>query len=124
MKKISVGELKDLLAAGQTGVLIVDVREVDEVRDTPLFSEQTRYLVNLPLSIIRVLSKEEIRKRCTDFLETAGTQLAHTRIIVSCRSGGRSSQAQALCAIAGIETENLTGGYQAWQEAKENEATR
>lgn len=124
MKKISVGDLKDLLSAGQAEVLIVDVREADEVRDAPLLSERTQYLVNLPLSIIRVLSKEEIRKRCTDFLETAGTQLAHIRIIVSCSSGGRSSQAQALCAMAGIETENLIGGYQAWQEAKENEATR
>jgi len=117
--------MKELLSQGKKNVLIVDVREGDEVKDAPLLPPETPYYQNFPLSILRVLPREEIRTRVEEFLVHADTLLSErVRIILSCRSGGRSSQAQEICARAGIETENLEGGYLAWKEEKEKEAAR
>ena len=111
MKEISSREIKELLSQGKKNVLIVDVREKDEVKDLPLFPPETSYYKNLPLSVLRVLPREEIRARMEEFLVHAGVSSEQARIVLSCRSGGRSGQAQTLCASVGLETENLEGGY-------------
>jgi len=124
MKNIHANELNILLAHKQSRVLVVDVRECDEVAEAPLLSPRTPYYANLPLSVLQVLPETEVKTRFEELLEVAGPRLEQVRVILSCRSGGRSSRAQEICLRAGVETENLEGGYLAWQKAKENEAAR
>lgn len=124
MKNIHANELNILLAHKQSRVLVVDVRECDEVAEAPLLSPRTPYYANLPLSVLQVLPETEVKTRFEELLEVAGPRLEQVRVILSCRSGGRSSRAQMICSGVGIETENLEGGYLAWQKAKENEAAR
>ncbi len=124
MKTIHANELNVLLAHKQSRVLVVDVRERDEVAEAPLLPPGTPYYANLPLSVLQVLPETEVKTRFEELLEVAGPQLERVRVILSCRSGGRSSRAQMICSGVGIETENLEGGYLAWQKAKENEAAR
>ncbi len=126
MKTISAKEMKAVLDHDQEPVLIVDVRECDEVADAPLLPIGTPYCVNLPLSVLQVLPEREVGMRFEELSGMAGLQLEQVRVILSCRSGGRSSRAQEICLRAGIKTENLEGGYLAWQEEKrkENEAAR
>lgn len=124
MKTVSAKEMKAVLDYGQELVLIVDVRECDEVAEAPLLSPGTPYYANLPLSVLQVLPETEVKTRFEELLEVAGPRLEQVRVILSCRSGGRSSRAQEICLRAGVETENLEGGYLAWQKAKENEAAR
>ncbi len=123
-KTISAKEMKVVLDHGQELVLIVDVRECDEVADAPLLPLGTPYCINLPLSVLQVLPETEVRMRFEELSGTASLRLEQVRVILSCRSGGRSSRAQEICSRAGIKTENLEGGYLAWQEEKENEAAR
>lgn len=121
MKMISVKDLKAMLGHGRSDVLIVDVRECDEVAVAPLLSPEAPYYVNLPLSVLQVLPETEVKTRFEELLGMVGLQSGQVRVVLSCRSGGRSSRAQAICLGAGVETENLEGGYLAWQEEKENE---
>lgn len=124
MKTVSAKEMKAVLDHGQELVLIVDVRECDEVAEAPLLSPRTPYYANLPLSVLQVLPETEVRMRFEELSGMASLRLEQVRVILSCRSGGRSSRAQEICSRAGIETENLEGGHLAWQKAKENEAAR
>lgn len=125
MKTILAKDLNALLAHDDQGrVLVVDVRELDEVAEAPLLSPGTPHYVNLPLSVLQMLPEAEVRTRFEELSRKAGLRLGQARIVLSCRSGGRSGRAQMICSGVGIETENLEGGYLAWQKAKENEAAR
>ncbi len=124
MKTISVKDTNVLLARDPGVVLVVDVRELDEVAEAPLLPPGTPYYVNLPLSVLQILPEAEVRMRFEELTRRAGLCLGQARVVLSCRSGGRSGRAQEICSRAGIETENLEGGYLAWQKAKENEAAR
>ena len=125
MKTILAKDLNALLAHDDQGrVLVVDVRELDEVAEEPLLPLRTPYYANLPLSVLLVLPDAEVRMRFEELSRKAGLRLRQARVVLSCRSGGRSGRAQEICSRAGIETENLEGGYLAWQKAKENEAAR
>ena len=124
MKTISVKDANVLLARDPGVVLVVDVRELDEVAEAPLLPPGTPYYVNLPLSVLQILPEAEVRMRFEELSRKAGLRLGQARVVLSCRSGGRSGRAQEICSRAGIETENLEGGYLAWQKAKENEAAR
>ena len=124
MKTISVKDANVLLARDPGVVLVVDVRELDEVAEAPLLSPGTPHYVNLPLSVLQMLPEAEVRMRFEELSRKAGLRLGQARVVLSCRSGGRSGRAQMICSGVGIETENLEGGYLAWQKAKENEAAR
>jgi rhodanese-related sulfurtransferase len=106
--------LKQALAEGTEKILVVDVRETDEVEESPLLPSGLAYYTNLPLSVIQMLPKEEVKERFEQLSAAAGAKLDETRVILSCRSGGRSSAAQAMLAGYGVETENLEGGYLGW----------
>ena len=85
-------------ALSQQGVLLVDVREADEVAQKRY--EVTNY-VNLPLSKLADMYEE---------LPT-GQQL-----IIACLSGGRSQKAIAFLQSKGYDDLlNLDGGIKAWQ---------
>jgi rhodanese-related sulfurtransferase len=125
MQKIGAEALKGILERGAATVLIVDVREISEVSKAPLLPSVSKQYVNIPLGILRMLPKEELRLRLEETAQTAGIKLEEARIILSCRSGGRSRQAQGILAEAGIIAENLEGGYAAWQQqVKTNETAR
>jgi rhodanese-related sulfurtransferase len=113
MKNITAEQLKQALAEGKEKILIVDVREMDEVAEMPLLSG-VAYYVNLPMSVIQMLPKEEVKERFEKLSAGAGVKLDEMRVILSCRSGARSGAVQAELARDGIETENLEGGYLGW----------
>ncbi len=113
MKNITAEQLKQVLAEGVEKVLIVDVRETDEVEEAPLLSG-VAYYANLPLSVLQMLPKEEVKERFEKLSTAAGAKLDETRVILSCRSGARSGAAQAVLAQYGVEAENLEGGYIGW----------
>lgn len=113
MKNITAAELKQALKEGSEKILIVDVRETDEVEEMPLLSG-VAYYVNMPLSVIQMLPKEEVMERFEKLSEQAGATLDEARVILSCRSGARSCAAQGMLAQYGIDTENLEGGYMGW----------
>ncbi len=124
MQKIGAEALKGILERGAATVLIVDVREISEVSKAPLLPSASKQYINIPLGILQMLPKEELRLRLEETAQTAGIKLKEARIILSCRSGGRSRQAQGILAEAGIIAENLEGGYAAWQQVKTNETAR
>jgi rhodanese-related sulfurtransferase len=113
MKNVTAEQLKQALVEGKEKILIVDVRETDEVAEMPLLSG-VAYYVNLPLSVLQMLPKEEVKERFEKLSAAAGTKLDETRVILSCRSGARSCAAQGMLAEYGIDTENLEGGYIGW----------
>lgn len=91
---------KEAFTLSQQGVLLVDVREADEVAQKRY--EVTNYL-NLPLSKLADMYEE---------LPT-GQQL-----IIACLSGGRSQKAITFLQTKGYEELlNLEGGIKAWEAA-------
>jgi rhodanese domain protein len=89
---------KEAFALSQQGVLLVDVREADEVAQKRY--EVTNY-VNLPLS------------KFTDMYEELPTG---QQLIIACLSGGRSQKAIAFLQTKGYEELlNLDGGIKAWE---------
>lgn len=114
---ITAAELRRILEGKSESILIIDVRETDEVAEAPLLPSGMRHYENMPLSVLRMLPKEELVSRLEKISRSAGMDLKNVRLIVSCRSGGRSGRAQRILADAGIMTENLEGGYLGWQKS-------
>ena len=95
MKSISVEELAELREKGTEHVLI-DVRESNEYEFANIGGEL------IPLGEVAA-RKDEIPR--------------DTRVIVMCRSGGRSSQAVSMLEAGGwTNVENLSGGILAWAD--------
>jgi len=113
--------LQQLIVSDPDRVLVIDVRERDEVAAEPLFPVGTAYYAGLPLSVLRMLPQAELPGRIREQVAAAGRDIDATTLVLSCRSGGRSCQAQALLAGVGIAAESLDGGSLAWLEQKENE---
>ena len=107
-------ELKGLLEKDPQSVIIIDVREVNEFSDEPLLVNRPSNYQNIPLGIIHALPKEELLIRLESIALDNGKNLEETTLVVSCRSGGRSSLAQEHLQAHGIEVENLEGGYLGW----------
>lgn len=121
---MQVSELQRLIAANPDRVFVLDVRERDEVAADPLFPTGTAYYAGLPLSVLRMLPQAELAGRIREQVAAAGRDIDTVTLVLSCRSGGRSYQAQALLADVGITAESLDGGSLAWLEQKENETVR
>ena len=81
----------------------------------------TAYYAEFPLSVLRMLPRTELVSRLHEKVLEKGRDRETVILVLSCRSGGRSCQAQTLLADAGIVTESLDGGVLGWQEEKENE---
>jgi rhodanese-related sulfurtransferase len=105
------------LVAGTEPLLLVDVRESDEVEEEPFFRTEHQAYVNIPLTLIAFLPKEELCERLESVAGRFGKPLSELRIIAACRSGNRSRLAVDRFALAGIVAENLDGGRIAWGEA-------
>jgi len=76
------------------GALLLDVREPSEWR-----AGHAPAALHVPLG--------ELQTRVT-------TLPRDRRIVVACRSGGRSARAVALLRRSGLDAVNLTGGMRAW----------
>lgn len=77
--------------------VLVDVREPDEHRH-----ERIPGAVSLPLSSFQ---PESLRR------------FAGKQVILHCKGGARSADAQRMAASAGIEARSLSGGIEAWKAA-------
>lgn len=113
--------LQQLITTDPDRVLVIDVRERDEIAEVPLFPAGTAYYAEFPLSVLRMLPRTELVSRLHEKVLEKGRDRETVILVLSCRSGGRSCQAQTLLADAGIVTESLDGGVLGWQEEKENE---
>ena len=81
----------------RAGGLLLDVREPDEWRAGHAPGARHVPLGNLKHSL--------------------GSMPRDRRIVVTCRSGGRSARATALLTHTGYQAVNLTGGMRAWASA-------
>lgn len=89
-------ELKILLDQ-QAPVRVIDVREPDEFAEGAIIPESE----NLPMN-----------QAIAD--ASAGTLPKDQKIIVVCRSGGRSGVVMQVLKEHGYDVENLEGGIEAW----------
>lgn len=101
--------LKKKLAAGEK-VILLDVREPDEIKESPFFHSLPPLYLNIPLLILLSSPKEELEKRIFRSLGVPET----TPIVALCHSGRRSEKACEHMKRCGWLVENLTGGHVAW----------
>lgn len=102
------------MIAKQEPVLIVDVREEDELAAEPFFAERPFYYSIIPLGLFFALPKEEIAARLDDAAEKMGKKLGAVPLVLVCHSGNRSGMAVLQLGDYGIRAENLEGGWVAW----------
>lgn len=121
---MQASQLEQLIEANPGKVLVIDVREQDEVLEAPLFPAGTAHYAGMPLSVLRMLPRSEIASRIREQVSAQGRDMETVTLVLSCRSGGRSCQAQTLLEDAGIQSESLDGGVLGWQSVKENETAR
>jgi rhodanese-related sulfurtransferase len=97
MSDITVQELKQRLDAGDKDFIFIDVREPHEYADFNLNAKL------IPLGTIMQAAFDELADNKED------------EIVIHCRSGARSGQAQMLLLQMGFKNvRNLTGGVLAW----------
>jgi rhodanese-related sulfurtransferase len=118
---ITRSTLKEMLAHGKEKPLLVDVRERDEVNETPFVLLTNLSGVNIPLSVLQMWPREERVLRLRECGEQQGLVWEEMRVIFACRSGGRSLLAEALSREAGVDADNLAGGLLLWQEEERKE---
>lgn len=93
---LTPAEVREGMARGE--IVLVDVRELDEVK-----AARIPGAVTVPLSTFSVQALPEAEGR---------------RIVFSCRSGQRSQKAAAAAQAAGLALEeHMAGGILAWNEA-------
>ncbi|RMF01006.1 MAG: rhodanese-like domain-containing protein [Bacteroidetes bacterium] len=96
---ITVQDLKARMDAGENNFVLIDVREPQEHNAFNIGGKLIP-LGTLPAVIVDLKDQQD------------------KEIIVYCRSGGRSGQAQRFMQQQGFKNvRNLTGGMLAWQEA-------
>jgi len=94
MKKVTAKEVEELLAEG-TRLNIIDVREVDEVKEGKIPGA-----VNIPLGLIEFRMHELDKSK---------------EYVMVCRSGGRSGRAYQFLEDQGFKVINMEGGMLAWE---------
>lgn len=94
MKEITAKEVETLLNKGEK-VVIIDVREVDEVT-----AGKIPGAVNIPLGLIEFRMPELDKSK---------------EYIMVCRSGARSGRATQFLEYYGFNVMNMTGGMMAWE---------
>ena len=94
MKILTAKEVEKLLTEGKT-VNIIDVREVDEVKEGKIPGAE-----NIPLGLIEFRMHELDKSK---------------EYVVVCRSGGRSGRASQFLEGQGFKVINMEGGMLAWE---------
>ncbi|WP_138417353.1 rhodanese-like domain-containing protein [Aquibacillus sediminis] len=93
MKQLTANEVKELLT--KQDLNIVDVREVDEVKEGKIPGA-----MNIPLGLLEFRMHELDKSK---------------EYIMVCRSGGRSGRASQFLESQGFKITNMTGGMLAWE---------
>lgn len=108
--------LKTLLEKVDEHILLIDVREPDEISDEPYFEVPPDNYLPLSLTILSVLLKDELSEKIMGMLDRLGWEADSARIVTLCRSGRRSEAALPYIARLGLSlpAESLDGGYGAW----------
>lgn len=106
---MDVATLRHKLAAKEN-LILLDVRDADEIVAEPFFSVPPKNYLNLPILPLLFSSREELEAKIFDRLGYPTT----TSIITLCHSGGRSARACETLRQHGWIAENLDGGKEAW----------
>lgn len=106
---MDVTELKEKLKQGESMILL-DVRDIDEVTEDPFFLVPPANYLNLPILPLLYSTKEELEAKIFSALELPTT----TPVVTLCLSGGRSARACTQIRNFGWSAENLAGGKEAW----------
>ncbi|MCM3455638.1 rhodanese-like domain-containing protein [Heyndrickxia oleronia] len=93
MKQISTTEVKQLLESGKS-LNLIDVREVDEVKEGKIPG-----VINIPLGLLEARIHELDKSK---------------EYIMVCRSGGRSGRATQFLESWGFQVINMSGGMLDW----------
>ncbi|MDH5163042.1 rhodanese-like domain-containing protein [Heyndrickxia oleronia] len=93
MKQISTTEVKQLLESGKS-LNLIDVREVDEVKEGKIPG-----VINIPLGLLEARMHELDKSK---------------EYIMVCRSGGRSGRATQFLESWGYQVINMSGGMLDW----------
>ncbi|WP_440706005.1 rhodanese-like domain-containing protein [Heyndrickxia oleronia] len=93
MKQISTTEVKQLLESGKS-LNLIDVREVDEVKEGKIPG-----VINIPLGLLEARMHELDKSK---------------EYIMVCRSGGRSGRAIQFLESWGFQVINMSGGMLDW----------
>lgn len=93
MKQISTTEVKQLLESGKS-LYLIDVREVDEVKEGKIPG-----VINIPLGLLEARMHELDKSK---------------EYIMVCRSGGRSGRATQFLESWGYQVINMSGGMLDW----------
>lgn len=106
---MDVATLKRKIAAGE-GLILLDVRDADEIRQEPFFGVPPQNYLNIPILPLLFSSREELEEK---IFTSPGYPIA-TPIVTLCHSGGRSARACETLQQHGWIAENLEGGKEAW----------
>lgn len=106
--------LKNLLADDRSRILLIDVREPDELSDEPYFEILPENYIPLSLTVLSVMPESELQERITGILDHLGWKKEDTHVVTLCRSGRRSEMALIYFSRLGFPAESLDGGYGAW----------
>ena len=106
--------LKNLLAESQSRVLLVDVREPDEVSDEPYFDHPPKNYIPLSLTVISVMPERELEEKIMETLAHLEWKKSDVQIVTLCYSGRRSEMACIYFSRIGFLVESLDGGYGSW----------
>lgn len=98
---MTVDELKQRIAAGDTNMVIVDVRTLGELSGE---LGAIPGIIHIPV--------DEMSKRHTEL-----DQFKNKEIAVVCRSGNRSGKATTLLRDKGFNAINVSGGMLAWRKS-------
>lgn len=104
-------DLKDRLKHGED-LILLDVREPDEIAVDPYFLSPPKYFLNIPVLPLIFSSKQELKERIFGTLGLPET----TPVITLCQTGGRSQRACEELRRHGWKAENLEGGILAWDD--------
>lgn len=109
---MDVAQFEALLMHEPESLLVIDVREDEEIRLHPFFEDDHDLpIITFPLSELSALSESEIALHITTEATKKGVNPKDRLIVAVCRSGGRSRQAVNILESYGFDCENLEGGY-------------
>ncbi len=109
---MNTSQLKEKLQQHEPMILL-DVRDFDEVKDDPFFLDPPKNYINLPILPLLYATKEENEAKIFSALGLPIT----TKVITLCQSGGRSARACTELRKYGWSAENLDGGKDVWGAA-------
>lgn len=108
IKEISVSDLKQEMSAGGGNLLVVDIREPQEVSAGAIEGS-----IQVPRGVLEPAADLQYGKRHPEL-----SAARDRRVVLYCASGGRSALGAAVLQQMGFgEVLSLAGGYDAWAKS-------